>query len=73
MSLSLTIFIAGWLIGSILNGYLADNIGRRWTLLFVNLLSGTAGLVGAFLDDYVSYVISRLFVGIGKFKNYRVS
>ena len=63
-ALSSTIF-AGLLVGNLLGGYLSDYIGRRATMIGVNIVFCVFGLLSAAAPDIYVFAISRFFTGIG--------
>ncbi|KAK2889904.1 solute carrier family 22 member 2-like [Channa argus] len=56
---------AGFLVGSITIGYLADRFGRKITFLISNVLNGIAGILVAIAPDYVSLLVFRTLYGFG--------
>ena len=68
MALVGSIYMAGLLVSSFLMGFLSDKIGRKWTLMFAIVVGCSASLAGAFVNDYISYAVTRFFAAWGKSK-----
>ncbi|CAG8449785.1 1912_t:CDS:2 [Diversispora eburnea] len=60
-----SIFTLGALLGSLLSLRVADDKGRRWTLLANNLFLGISPLIMGFARNYFTLVVGRALVGIG--------
>ena len=58
-------FMAGATVGGILFGFLADNIGRRKTLLVALLCFGVGSLLGTLMHDWILFTATRFLVGVG--------
>jgi MFS transporter, putative metabolite:H+ symporter len=63
-ALSSTVF-AGLLVGNLLGGFLADSLGRRTTMIGVNVVFCVFGVLSAIAPDIWVFAISRFFTGIG--------
>ncbi|CAH2084661.1 unnamed protein product [Euphydryas editha] len=59
-----TIFQFGVLIGSLTLGLASDRYGRRKTLLIAIVFEMFTGMMAAFMPDYWSFTIIRMFLGI---------
>lgn len=57
--------LAGYVIGALILGPLADRFGRRDILLLTMLITGLGSLYTAFVGDYTNFVIARTITGIG--------
>ncbi|KAA3681049.1 uncharacterized protein DEA37_0001668 [Paragonimus westermani] len=60
-----TLFIFGLVIGTIVSGWLGDHIGRKKTIILFSGVELLSGLWTTLSADYVSYVLSRMTMGIG--------
>ena len=59
VSLVISMYMLGLMIGSFICGTMADKFGRKKTLFFSVLCSSCASLLGSFLPEYYSYAASR--------------
>ena len=57
--------MAGLFVGSVFFGWLGDKIGRKWSLCLSMVLANTASLAGAFVNEYISYCVTRFLAAIG--------
>ncbi|CAN4084621.1 unnamed protein product [Withania somnifera] len=64
-SLITTVVFAGMLIGAYFWGILADNYGRRKSLLIVAIVTTVCAFLSSFSPNYISLLILRVLVGIG--------
>lgn len=60
-----TLTVIGAIVGRLVGGYLADRMGRRFSLSFNLLIYTVGGLLSAFAPDYTIMLISRFIVGVG--------
>lgn len=60
-----TVVFAGMLIGAYFWGILADNYGRRKSLLTVAIVTTMCAFLSSFSPNYISLLILRMLVGIG--------
>ena len=56
----ISMYMVGLMIGSFGCGWMADRVGRKKTLFVSILLSSVGSLVGAFMPEYYSYLMTRL-------------
>ena len=61
--LVMSISFAGWAIGSMVFGWLADNYGRKKVLVSCYVTMLGSSLIGVFSPNIESLIISRFFVG----------
>ena len=61
--LIMSISFAGWALGSVLFGWLADNYGRKKVLISCYITMLGSSLIGVFSPNIESLIISRFFVG----------
>ena len=59
VSLVISMYMLGLMIGSLLCGRMADKFGRKKTLMFSVMCSSVASLVGSFMPEYYSYTATR--------------
>ena len=59
VSLVISMFMIGLMVGSILWGWMADKFGRKNTLMFSIILSSSGSLLGSFMPEYYSYTATR--------------
>lgn len=62
-----SVFFAGYLIGSIVFGVLADKIGRYYTFMIANVLSGVCGVLTAVSPHVVMFVILRFLTAAASY------
>ncbi|KAK4713851.1 hypothetical protein R3W88_019758 [Solanum pinnatisectum] len=60
-----TVVFAGMLIGAYFWGILADNYGRRKSLLIVAIVTTVSAFLSSFSPNYISLLILRMLVGTG--------
>jgi len=65
VALVISVYMAGFLIGSFACGWLGDKIGRKKCLMASALLSSTFSLVGTFMPELASYAATRFLTAIG--------
>ena len=56
---------AGWIIGSVLFGFLSDRYGRKVAFLSCVINISVVALAGAFVQSLWLFIIIRFFVGVG--------
>ncbi|XP_028394452.1 organic cation transporter protein-like [Dendronephthya gigantea] len=56
---------AGWIIGSVLFGFLSDRFGRKVAFLSCVINISVVALIGAFVNALWQFIIIRFFVGVG--------
>lgn len=56
---------AGWIIGSILFGFLSDRFGRKVAFLSCVINISVVALAGAFVQSLWLFIVIRFFVGVG--------
>jgi MFS family permease len=56
--------LGAWL-GTLINGYLADAAGRRWTVVIACVVFTVGVIVQALLKDYAYILAGRFVTGIG--------
>ena len=60
-----SVALFGWLLGSVIFGFLSDKTGRKWTL-FIGGLIVVIGALGVYLSYNVAHLlIARFFTGVG--------
>src|SRR5690348_3270936 len=64
-SLATSVFNLGGLMGSLMASRIADNKGRRWTLLANCVFLSIGPIVMGFAKSYGELVFGRTLVGIG--------
>ncbi|XP_060187693.1 organic cation/carnitine transporter 7-like [Lycium barbarum] len=64
-SLITTVVFAGMLIGAYFWGVIADNYGRRKSLLLVAIVTTVCAFLSSFSPNYISLLILRMLVGTG--------
>jgi len=62
---TVSVVLAGCILGSIAAGYLADRIGRRTSLLVAGVIFGAGAIGSAFSPEIVSLLVSRFVIGVG--------
>lgn len=67
ISMTKSIFQFGYLVGSILTGWMSDKYGRLYAFKFAILLEILASLSQALSVNIHHFLISRLFLGIGAY------
>lgn len=58
-------FFIGMFLGGVLGGYLANHFGRKPVILGSIFLFSVSSVCNGFSDGYLSFLIFRLFTGIG--------
>lgn len=58
-------FFVGMFLGGVLGGYLANYFGRKPVILGSIFLFSVSSVFNGFSDGYISFLIFRLFTGIG--------
>ena len=66
VSLVISMYMLGLMIGSFICGTMADKFGRKKTLFCSVLCSSCASLLGSFMPEYYSYTASRLEFSVWK-------
>lgn len=56
---------AGWIVGSMLFGFLSDRFGRKVAFLACVINISVVALAGAFVHTLWLFIIIRFFVGVG--------
>ncbi|XP_069786510.1 solute carrier family 22 member 2 [Narcine bancroftii] len=54
----------GFMIGTIIMGYTADTLGRKFSFLTATFVASVMGIIVTFLPNYISFVIFRTFQGV---------
>ena len=57
--------LAGYVIGALIFGLLADRYGRRDMLFFTMVITGIGSLYTVFVGDYLNFIIARAITGVG--------
>lgn len=65
VSLSQSIYMAGFMLAVLIFGQLSDRLGRRPIMLFCIALTFIAGLVCAFSVSFVMYAVCKFLVAMG--------
>ncbi|GBM57807.1 Organic cation transporter protein [Araneus ventricosus] len=65
ISMSKSIFIAGYFVSNIIFGYLSDKIGRRPVIVLSDVIAVIAALTCAFSTSYFMFVVCRFFIAAG--------
>ncbi|CAL1299082.1 unnamed protein product [Larinioides sclopetarius] len=65
ISMSKSIFIAGYFVSNIIFGYLSDKIGRRPVIVLSDAIAVIAAVACAFSTSYYMFVICRFFIAAG--------
>ncbi|XP_055945527.1 organic cation transporter protein-like isoform X1 [Argiope bruennichi] len=65
ISLSKSIFIAGYMCSVTVFGYLADKFGRRTVITICNAISVVSAIACAFSTSFFMFAIARFFVAVG--------
>lgn len=68
-----TIFFVGSLLASPVLGWAADRVGRLPIIVITNVMGGVAGIISAFCNSFISFVIFRFFVGMTFDTNYTIA
>ena len=68
-SLSSSIIFAGWFIGAIVGGLIADKYGRKPTICVFAALMSILGLIIAFPKVFWAYIVLRFFIGFSRGKS----
>lgn len=59
-----SILFFGILVGSLLNGFLTDKIGRKQSLTYISFIQFLLGIFSAFIDNLFVFIIIRGIFGI---------
>ncbi|XP_054752662.1 organic cation transporter protein-like [Lytechinus pictus] len=70
---SQSVFYAGYLAGSIINGSLADVVGRWWTLMVLMVVRLVVGVALAFSPNWWVFTVLRFFQGYAAISIYIIS
>lgn len=54
-----SLIYSGYLIGSLLSGFIADRFGRKFPIFLASGLMFVCALIGAFMPNYILYTILR--------------
>ncbi|XP_013779603.1 organic cation transporter protein-like [Limulus polyphemus] len=73
ISLSQSIYMAGFLIAVLVTGQASDRVGRRPVMLLCLFIMCVAGFVAAFAPSFTVFVIARFFIALGKSGLYTTS
>jgi MFS transporter, putative metabolite:H+ symporter len=65
LALSVIINLAGYMIGALVFGLLADRYGRRDMLVFTMVITGLGSLYTVFVGDFTNFVLARAITGVG--------
>ncbi|CAL1299090.1 unnamed protein product [Larinioides sclopetarius] len=65
ISMSKSIFIAGYIAANTIFGYLSDKIGRRPVIILSDAIAVTAALGCAFSTSYIMFAVCRFFIAVG--------
>lgn len=60
------IFNAGGIVGTLIFGYTADHLGRKFTFLATNTVLLVGGLIAPMCNTFVTYSITRFMMGLAK-------
>lgn len=63
VELSTTIYMVGSALGAALISPLSDRFGRKLVMLICLWIQGALGVIVAFVNSYVLFVIIRFFIG----------
>ena len=59
ISLGSTLFFAGYPLGSLFIGFIADYVGRKWLATAFLLLTGIFNCTSALLSSYSTFIVIR--------------
>ncbi|GFT66285.1 organic cation transporter protein [Nephila pilipes] len=65
VSMTKSIFIAGYFLSAIVFGYLADRIGRKSVIIIANAISLIFSIVCAFSTSFIMFAVCRFFIAAG--------
>lgn len=65
VSMSKSIFIAGYFFSAVIFGYLADRIGRKSVIIIANAISLIFSLACAFSTSFLMFAVCRIFIAAG--------
>ncbi|GFT35489.1 organic cation transporter protein, partial [Nephila pilipes] len=65
ISLSKSIFIAGYMCSVTIFGYLADKFGRKPIVAACNFIAVVAAVICAFSTSFFMFAVSRFFIAVG--------
>lgn len=65
VSMSKSIFLAGYFISSTLFGYLADKYGRRLIIAVCNVIAVVSAVICIFSTSFLMFAICRFFISVG--------
>lgn len=63
-TISTSVIFAGWLLGALAGGVLADKIGRKPVMFVFALMCSFFALLAAFPNVFWLFIVFRLLVGI---------
>ncbi|CAL1299077.1 unnamed protein product [Larinioides sclopetarius] len=65
ISLSKSIFIAGYMFSVTVFGYIADKFGRRIAIVICNAIAVISAVTCAFSTSFLMFAVSRFFIAVG--------
>ena len=65
VDLGYSMYSVGVFLGVLVPGYFSDRFGRKKMMFFAMLVSAVSTLVSAFVPDYTSFLVVRVFSGFG--------
>ena len=63
-TISTSVIFAGWLVGALAGGVLADKIGRKPVMIVFAFMCSFFALLAAFPNVFWLFIVFRLLVGI---------
>ena len=65
LSDNLPFFSVGFVLGVLIPGYFCDRFGRKRIIFFTTFVAAVSTLVSAFVPNYTSFLVVRVFNGFG--------
>ena len=65
VDLGYSMYSVGVFLGVLIPGYFSDRFGRKKMMFFAMFVSAVSTLVSAFVEDYTSFLVVRVFSGFG--------